>query len=133
MTAYWSGGRGSCFFSLAPLLREEVRLPLDVPFRNRRGLTLAGNANLIAVCEAVGGCYDNAIVRGYARAQFDIAPEIAGDGHGLEQYLVVRADRRDPKAALVEDQGARGNVKRRGIACERHAHIGIAARHQLSA
>src|SRR5271170_3764481 len=87
-------------------------LPLDVrPLGYRRGLALGGgDADLIAVGDAVGGCYDDAIFRRDARGQFDIAAEVAGDGHGLEQHLVVRTHGRDPQAALVEDERAGGDM-----------------------
>ncbi len=93
----------------------------------------AGDADLIAVGDAIGRRDDDAIISGYARGQFDIAAEIAGDGHGLEQHLVVGTDGRDAQAALVEDQGAGRNMQRHGVALQAHAHIGVAARHQLAA
>ncbi len=148
--ACWSGGWGepsaaSC--SLARALRDGRRATLSrrsassAPYpltscfsETVAGLPLgAGDADLIAVGNAVGRRDDDAVVRRDARRQFDIAAEIAGDGHGLEQHLVVGADGRHPQAALVEDQGAGRNMQRHGVALQAHADIGIAARHQLAA
>ena len=58
--------------------------------------------------------------------------EIARDRHGLEQDLVVGTDGRNAQAALVEDQRARRNMQRHGVALQAEADIGIAARHQFA-
>src|SRR5947209_10474895 len=93
---------------------------------------LAGDADLVAVGEAVGRRYDNAIVRRYSRGQLDVATEVAGDGDDLELNPIIRIDRGDAKAALVEDQGAGGNVQRHLVALQAELHIGVSARHQLA-
>src|SRR6266702_7091875 len=92
---------------------EPPPLPLHVLLlRSRRGLGAlgAGDADLIAVGDAVGRRDDDAVVRRDTGRQFDILAEVAGDGDGLEQHLVVSADGRDPQTALVENESAGGDV-----------------------
>ena len=66
----------------------------------------ADSADAIAVGNAVRRRSDDSIIKRNARLQFDIAPQIASDGYGLEQYVVVQADGSDAQAVLVEDQCA---------------------------
>src|ERR1700730_3570861 len=91
----------------------------------------ANSADAIAVGNAVRRRSDDTIIKRNARLQFDIAPQIASDGYGLEQYGVVQADGSDAQAVLVEDQRAGRDMERRDVALKAQAHIGIAARHQL--
>src|SRR5258708_7009094 len=66
----------------------------------------ADSADAIAVGNAVRRHSDDTIIKRNARLQFDIAPQIASDGYGLEQYVVVQADGSDAQAVPVEDQRA---------------------------
>src|SRR3954451_3386992 len=91
-----------------------------------RFAALAGDADLVAVGEAVGRGYDDAVVGRDAGGELDVAPEVAGNGHRLELDLVVRIDGGDPKPALVEDQRAGGNMQRHLIALQAELHIGVA-------
>src|SRR5580692_12475814 len=88
----------------SPRKRGEVkvlrpRLPLfALPGRYRRRPALcADDADLVAVGDAVGRRVDDAIVHRDARRQFDIAPEVARDLDGLEQYAIIRPDDRNPQ------------------------------------
>jgi hypothetical protein len=49
--------------------------------------------------------------------------EIAGDGHGLEQHLVVGADGGDAQAVLVEDQRAGRDMQRHRVALQLDATL----------
>src|SRR5258708_19843627 len=87
-------------------LREPPPLPLHVLLlRHRRGLIAlgAGDADLIAIGDAIGGCYDDAVVRRDAGSQFNILAEVPGDGHGLEHHLVFRTDGPNPQPLLLEN------------------------------
>jgi hypothetical protein len=72
--------------------------------------------HLIAIGKAVRRGGDDAVIGGDAGGEFDLAAEVAGDGDGLEQDPVVRRDGGHAQPALVEDQRARRDVQRRGIA-----------------
>ncbi|MFK4559963.1 hypothetical protein ABIF95_002493 [Bradyrhizobium ottawaense] len=97
------------------------------------GLALAPTTRTASPSERPSGRRgDDAVVRCYARGELDLAAEVAGDGHGLEQNLVVRTDGGDAQPVAVEDQRAGGDAERRGIALEVELHAGIAAGHQLS-
>src|SRR5258705_2898700 len=66
----------------------------------------ADSADAIAVGNAVRRRSDDSIIKRNARLQFDIAPQIASDGYGLEQYVVVQTDGSGAQAVSVEDQCA---------------------------
>src|SRR5882762_4186566 len=108
-------------------LKKEISLPHFGACLGGTAVPLdANSADAIAVGDPVRRRGDDTIVKRNARRQFDIAPQIASDGYGLEQHLVVRTDGRNAQAVLVEDQGTGGNVQRHGVALWAHAHIGIA-------
>src|SRR5690349_13776793 len=100
--ACWNGGWDSypagADSSLLPQGEKARALPLDVLLLRRgRGFAPragADNPNLIAVSETIRRRGDDAVVGGEAGGEFDFAAEVAGDGHRLEQHLVVRADGR---------------------------------------
>src|SRR5437016_2774967 len=129
----WWARRGAPLPTLQSTSRE-ARLPLHVLlFRGRRGLVAgADDPDLIAIGDAIGRRGDDAIVGSEAGGQFDFPAEVAGDGHRLEQHLVVGTDGGDAKAILVEDERAGGNVQRYRVALQRQADVGIAARHQFA-
>ena len=57
---------------------------------------------------------------------------VAGNGYRLQHHLIVRIERRDVQAVLIEDQRTRRHSQQRGIVRKFEADVRVAARQQLT-